>query len=305
MENGKITLLRRRAVASDGLARREQHVAGSAQNTGPIGLIAGNGRFPFYFARGAHRQGRKVVAVALRGEADPAIENEVDELTWVGIAQLGKWIRAFREAGVSQAAMCGGVTKGKMFDKLARLAALPDWRSIRVWYSRVRSRSDHTVLKAVAEELAGEGIELVSSVLCCPELLARDTCYTRRRAKPEEAADVAFAWPLAKEIARLQIGQTVVVKDRTVIAVEGIDGTDETLRRGGRLGRGNAVAAKVAKADHDERFDIPTIGPGTVDVLSEAGVRVLAVEAGKTLVLDEEDLVRRADRHGLTILGRR
>lgn len=269
-----------------------------------IGLIAGNGSFPFYFARGARRRGVKVVAVALVGETRREIEQEVDETTWAGIAQLGKWIKTFKRAGVTRAAMCGGVTKGKMFDKLARLAALPDWRSIRLWYTKVATRADHTLLEAVAQELASEGIELVSSVLYCPEILAREACYTRQRPSKNEWEDIAFGWPLAKEVARLQIGQTIVVKDGTVIAVEGIEGTDETLRRGGRLGKGGVVAVKVAKARHDERFDVPTIGPRTVDVLREAGVRVLAVEAGKSLVLDEDELVKRADRAGVCIIGR-
>jgi DUF1009 family protein len=270
-----------------------------------IGLIAGNGMFPFYFARGAHAQGVRVVAVGLLGEAAPELEAEVEEFTWAGIGQLGKWIKTFKLAGVTRVAMCGGVTKGRMYDKLARLAALPDWRSIRLWYSKVRSRSDHTVLEAVAQELAEEGIELVSSVLYCPEILAREACYTRRRPDERETRDIEFAWPIAKQVAALQIGQTLVVKDGTVTAVEGVDGTDETLRRGGRLARGGAVAVKVAKPGHDERFDIPTIGSETAEVLKEAGVRVLAVEAGKTLVMDEEDLVRKADRFGLTILSRR
>lgn len=269
-----------------------------------IGLIAGNGRFPFCFARGARKRGVRVVAVALMGEADAALEKEVDEFTWAGIAQIGKWIETFRRAGVTRAAMCGGVTKGRMYDKFARLSALPDMRTLQLWYSRLRSRSDHTVLEAVANELASDGIELVSSVLYCPEIVAREGCYTRRKPEPDETADIDFGWPLAKEVARLQIGQTLVVKDRTVIAVEGIDGTDETLRRGGRLARGDARAVKVAKLDHDERFDIPTIGVRTVEVLKEAGVRVLAIEAGRTLVIDEEEVVRKADKARITIIGR-
>ena len=269
-----------------------------------IGLIAGNGTFPLHFARGARKRGVRVTAVALIGEATERIEEEADVTVWAGIAQIGKWIKVFKKEGVSRIAMCGGVTKGKMFDKYARLSALPDMRSVRIWYSKLKSRKDHSVLEAVAEELAAEGLELVSSVLYCPEILARETCYTSRTPSRKELEDVEFAWPIAKEVAHLQIGQTIVVKDKTVVAVEGIEGTDETLRRGGRLAKGGVRAIKVAKSNHDERFDIPAIGIGTIKILREAGVSMLAVEAGKTLVLDEGKMVRDADKAGICIVGR-
>jgi len=269
-----------------------------------VALIAGNGQFPFYFADGARSAGVRVVALALKGETDPSLEEHVDALHWVGIAQIGRWIKLCHKEGVHHAAMCGGVTKGKMYDPRRILNYAPDARALSLWFKKAPSKKDHALLELLASELAAEGIELVSSVHYCRHILSEAGCLTRSRPSKSEARDVDFGWPIAKEVARLQIGQTIVVKEECVIAVEGVEGTDEVLRRGGALGRGKVVGIKVAKHDHDERFDIPTIGPGTSRTLKEAGVRVMAIEAGKTIVLDREETVRLADDAGVCIIAR-
>ena len=266
-----------------------------------VGMLAGSGLFPICFARGARRHGVRVVAIAIKGEAPPELAEHVDEIHWTGLARLGQWIKIFKQAGVKHAVMCGGVTKANMYHSPATL--LPDWRSAKLWFGKLRSRQDHAVLEAIAVELESEGIRVESSVLYCPELLAPRGCVTDRRPTEHEWADIRFGWPMAKQIAAMQIGQTIVVKEGAVIAVEGMDGTDATLRRGGEIARGGAVAIKVAKEGHDERFDIPCIGPDTVDVLKEAGISVLAIEAGKAILLGCDEVARRAREAAATIIA--
>lgn len=268
-----------------------------------VGLLAGGGLFPICFARAARAHGVRVVAVALKGEADPALEQHVDEIHWAGLAKLGQWIKVFKRAGVRHAVMCGAITKSNMYRNFAGM--MPDMRTTKFWLSKLRSREDHTVLGALAEEFESDGIHIESSVLYCPELLAPAGCLTRRQPTEDQWADVRFGWPLIKQIAAMQIGQTIVVKDRAVIAVESMEGTDEALRRGGRIGRGAATAIKVAKDGHDPRFDIPCVGPDTVDVLKESGVSLLAVQAGNTILLEREETIRKADAAKVVLLSLR
>jgi len=279
----------------------EGDLDGRDSSAAPIGMLAGGGLLPVCLARGARRRGVRVVAIAVKGETSPELAREVDEIHWTGIARLGQWIKIFKRAGVSRAVMCGRVDKANMYGRPASL--MPDWRTTKLWYSRLRSRRDHSLLAAVADELESEGIRVESSILYCPELLAPEGCLTRRRPTEREWEDIRFGWPIAKQVAALEIGQTVVVKDKAVITVEGMDGTDEALRRGGRIGRGGVVAVKVAKEGHDERFDIPCIGPDTVGVLKEAGVSCLAVEAGKTILLDRDEIVARARSARLSLVA--
>jgi hypothetical protein len=269
--------------------------------TGPVGLLAGSGLFPISFARSASNHGIRVVAIALKGETSPEIEKYVDEVHWTGLARLGKWLRIFKKAGVKRAVMCGGVTKARIYDNPLRL--LPDIRSARFLYSRRGEWADHDLLRDLAEEFEKEGISIESSVLFCPELLAPEGTLTRREPSDREWSDIRYAWPLAKHIAALQIGQTLVVKDGAVVAVEGMDGTDATLRRAGEIAGEGTVAVKLAKEGHDPRFDIPCVGPKTVDVLSEAGASALAIEAGNTLVLEREQTVRKAGAADIAIVA--
>ena len=266
-----------------------------------VGLLAGSGLFPLCFARGARAHGVRIVAVAIRGEAAPELADWVDEIHWTALARLGQWIKIFRQAGVTHVVLCGGVRKASMYRSPASL--LPDWRSARLWYRKLRSREDHAVLGAVVEEFEKEGIRVESSVLYCPDLLAPRGCLTQRQPTAREWADIRFAWPVAKQLAALQVGQTVVVKDGSVVAVEAMEGTDAALRRGGQMARGGAVAVKVAKEGHDERFDLPCIGPDTVAVLQESGISALAVEAGKSIVLERDEVIRRAAEARIAIVA--
>jgi hypothetical protein len=269
-------------------------------NIKKIGMLAGSGQFPISFATGARKHGVKIVAIGIKGEASRELEGHVDEMHWTGLARLGKWISIFKEAGIKQIVMCGGVDKSHMYSNI--LGFLPDLRTTRLWFSG-DTREDHTLLEKVADEFEKEGITVESSILFCPELLAPEGCLTSRKPTEKQWEDICFGWPIAKKIAEMQIGQSIVVKDKAVIAVEGIDGTDATLRRGGKLGKGNVVAIKLAKENHDPRFDIPCTGPRTVDVLTESGVSVLALEANNTIVLDRKTTAAKAEKAGISIIA--
>jgi DUF1009 family protein len=199
--------------------------------------------------------------------------------------------------------MAGGLKKTNMFTSWRNLRFLPDLRTINLWYRHVKKRDDHSLLVAVADELSKDGIELQNSTLYVPQLLAQRGILTKRQPTEIEMEDVRFGWPIAKEIARLGIGQCVVIKEKVVLAVEALEGTDETIRRGGSLGKDNIVVIKVSKHDFDPRFDIPTVGLETIKSLKEASASVLALEAEKTLILDIEDTIQAADHAHISIVG--
>jgi DUF1009 family protein len=266
-----------------------------------VGLLCGAGVLPLRVAVDLRRRGYRIVAVGIRGEADAALGDLVDECHWSGIAKLGRWLSIFTRAHADVLLMLGGIRKARMFGD--KLAMLPDWKSVRFWYGRLRSRQDHTILGAVAGEFESAGIRVGTLVDYCPGLMAEPGRLGGPPPNGDQWEDIRFAWPICKQVAGLQIGQCIVVKDRAVIAVEGIDGTDAVLERGGRLAGGGAVAVKVARDGHDDRFDLPCIGPETVDTLECAGVVVLAVEAGQTIVLDRDDVRARAERSGVCVLA--
>jgi DUF1009 family protein len=266
-----------------------------------VGLLCGGGDLPLRVTDALHGRGCRVVAIGIKGEADPAIEGRADEFHWAGLARLGGWIKTFRQAGVDAMLMVGSIRKRRMFDN--KLAMLPDWRTVKFYYRQIATREDHTLLGAMADEFEKEGIPVRSIVDYCPELLVQAGCLTRAEPNERQWADIRFGWPLIKQIAALQVGQTIVVKDLAVLAVEAIDGTDRTLQRGGELGRGGAVAVKVAKEKHDVRFDIPCVGPQTVETLDRAGVAVLAIEAGCTILLDPDQVRAKADAAGVCIVA--
>jgi len=272
-------------------------VAGGAAT---LGLVAGQGSLPFEVARGARRAGRRVAAAAFRGFADPALAAEVDALHWLYVGELGALLERLAEEGAAEVVLAGLVPKEHLFSGTglvrvdARAAAL---------LGQLRDRGDDAILRALGATLEAAGLRLASQAEFAPHLLAPEGPLGSIRPSADQLDDVAFAWPLAKAIGRLDIGQTVVVRQRTVLAVEAIEGTDAAIRRGGTLGRGRACAVKVWKPDQDPRLDFPTIGPGTVETLRESGVALLAVEAGRTLVLERGELVSRADAHGICILG--
>jgi hypothetical protein len=262
-----------------------------------IGLIAGSGQFPFLCAQAAKSRGMTVVAVGHRDETDPQLAALVDEFHWVYVGQLGKIIRILKAAGVTQALMAGGVNRGRLFRHFR-----PDLKALAL-LRRAGAGKDDQLLKAVAEEMEGEGILIRSATLFQEELLAPAGPLNRHRPNRLQMQDIAFGFQLAKAIGRLDIGQCLVVRHQVVLAVEAIEGTDEAIRRGGGLGGPGAVVVKVAKPQQDLRFDQPAVGLATIATMAEVGAGVLAVEAGKTLIFDRQEMLALADRHGIAVWG--
>jgi DUF1009 family protein len=257
------------------------------------------------FAEKAGRLGLPVVCVGIRHEASPELAGLVDRFYWAGIARLGRMIRCFKSEGVREAVMAGKIQKTAMHTPWRTFRFWPDWRTLRFWYCRRRpDNRDDTLLRGVIDEFAADGIHFSSALDLCPELLVRPGVLTRRPPTTRELADIAFGWELAKEMGRLDVGQSVAIKERAVLAVEAIEGTDRAIARAGELCRsGGFVVVKVAKPQQDMRFDVPTVGRDTIEGLHGAGGQVLAIEAGKTIIIDEQETIALADRHRLTIVA--
>jgi hypothetical protein len=270
-----------------------------------LGLLAGRGRFPILVAHKAQALGISMVCVGIRREASAELAGLVPCFYWSRLAALGRMIRCFRREGVRQVVMAGKITKSVMYSPWRWMQLWPDWRTIRFWFNRRRADNrDDSLLGGVIDEFAAEGIHFISALAICPELLVQAGVLTRRRPTTSEQADIAFGWQLAKEMGRLDVGQSVAVCERAVLAVEAIEGTDQAILRAGSLCRsGGFVVVKVAKPQQDMRFDVPTVGSSTIETLHQAGGRVLALEAGKTIILDQEVTVALADRFGLTIVA--
>jgi DUF1009 family protein len=270
-----------------------------------IGLLAGSGRFPILFAEKARHLGMRVVCVGIRDEAAPDLAGLVDRFYWAGLARLGRMIRLFRRERVQCIVMAGKIRKVAMHTPWRLLRFWPDWRTLRFWYLRRRADNrDDSLLLGIIEEFAADGLAVASALDYCPELLVQAGVLTCRAPTTAEEADIAFGWHLAKEMGRLDVGQSVAVKERAVLAVEAIEGTDRAITRAGELCRaGGFVVVKVAKPQQDMRFDVPTVGCSTIDTMHRAGGRVLAIEAGKTILIDQDETVALANRYGLTIVA--
>lgn len=262
-----------------------------------IGLIAGGGQFPLLFAEGAKEAGYQVVAVGFDGETDPNLAAHVAAFHLLKLGQLSKLIRVFQKAGIRRVAMAGAINKTRLYTRIR-----PDWRAFKLLAS-LRNKKDDHILRSLAGELEKEGIQVEPSTLFLPGLLAPEGLLTRRHLNAREQRDVIFGWEMAKAVGHLDIGQCLVVKDQAVLAVEGMDGTDETILRGGRLCREGAVVIKVSKPIQDLRFDVPAVGLQTIETMQAVKARVLVVEAGKTLLFDRDRVVERADRYGMTIVA--
>ncbi len=261
-----------------------------------LGLIAGNGRFPLLFADAARQAGYRVTAVAHRGETPEALQDRVDKLHWIKVGQIGHLIEHFKAAGVETVVMAGGIKKTRMFTEYR-----PDLRALKV-LAKVRHFKDDALLRALADELESEGIAVRDATQFLPSLIAEAGVLTTRPSA-EQWGDIRFGAVMVKAVGRLEIGQCVVVKNRMVLAVEAIEGTDEAIRRGGRLAHGGAVVVKMAKPQQDLRFDIPAVGPTTIASMQEVGAAVLAVEAGKTLMLDKAELLEAARKAKIAVVG--
>jgi len=262
-----------------------------------IGLVAGSGRFPVLFAETARRRGVEVIAVAHRGETDPELERVVVGITWIFPGELEAMIRALKAAGVRRAVMVGGIAKPRLFRELR-----PDARALEV-LARVGKLRDDLVLRAVAGELEAEGIAVVASTVYLHEIVPGAGVLGARAPAAEEWNDIRFGFRAAKMIGQFDIGQSVVVRGGAIMAVEGIEGTDATIRRAGQLANGDIVVVKVCKPTQDTRFDLPAVGPGTVRVLAEVGGRALAVEAGRTITLDRPEMIALADAAGIAVVA--
>lgn len=270
-----------------------------------MGVIAGAGRFPFMVVEGARRCGCHVTVIGLRGFADGSLAHEADVFRWAGVARIGRWIRLLKKNRTNSVIFAGSVRKASMYGRFRLLRFLPDRTALRIWFREIPDKRNDTVLTAVANELAGHGITMQDCVHYSAEHLAPAGVLTHLQPSPAQLKDGEFGWRMAKELGRLDIGQTVAVKETEVIAVEAIEGTDAMIERAGHLcPKGRWTMVKVAKPHQDMRFDVPTVGPETIAKLSQCGATMLVIEAGKTLLIDREKLLAAADRAGIIILSR-
>ena len=272
----------------------------------PIGLIAGAGRFPILFAAKARELGIPVVCIGIAGMADQALEQICSKFFWLRRMSMGFVIRSFVHNGVARWTMAGKYHKKVLFQPWKWVRLLPDWRAFRFWFSRLRrDNKDDSLLLGLIAEFERYGLLCVSALDLCPELLVKEGQLTARAPTPKESADIDFGWGLAREMGRLDIGQSVMIRDRACIAVEAIEGTDSCIQRAGELcGRAGFVVVKVAKPFQDMRFDVPTVGPATVEAMRAAGATALAIEAGKTIIIDESETIALADRYRMAIVAR-
>jgi DUF1009 family protein len=273
--------------------------------TAPVGLLAGAGRFPILFAQKARELGLPVVCVGVADMADPALASVCTEFHWLRRISIGFVARTFRRGGVTRWTMAGKYHKHVLFRPWKWVRLLPDWRAARLWLNRRRrDNKDDSLLLALIAEFRKDGLECVSALDLCPELLVRDGVLTKRKPTDRELADVRFGWTLAREMGRLDVGQSVMVRDRACIAVEAIEGTDKCIERAGELcGRAAFAVVKVAKPNQDMRFDVPTVGTQTIATMTRAGATVLGIEAGKTILLDEAETLAAADRAGIAVVA--
>jgi len=275
-------------------------------NKPPLGLLAGWGRFPLVVTERAQSMGTRVFCVGIKHEADPNLATLADGFAWSGVAKLGRMIRLFKQAGCQKIVMCGKIHKHRfLYAPWRFLSLIPDARCVRFWYQRtIVDRKDDTLLLAMIDEYKKDNLDFGSALDFYPDLLAPEGVLTRRQPTPSEQADIAFGWELAKEMGKMDIGQSVCVKEKSVLAVEAIEGTDAAIKRAGDLcPSGGFTVVKVAKPQQDMRFDVPTIGLFTIDNVIQAGATTLAIEAGKTIILDREAVIEMADRYGVSIVA--
>ncbi|MFO1023424.1 MAG: UDP-2,3-diacylglucosamine diphosphatase LpxI [Planctomycetales bacterium] len=270
-----------------------------------IGLLAGAGRFPIAFAEAARARGLSVCCVGIEGLASPELMSLCDEYHRCGLAKIGRAIRLFRRSQVSLAVMAGKIEKTVLFNPFRWVRLLPDWRAFHMWvhYAK-RDKRDDTILMAIIQEFQRDNIDFGSALDICPNLLIERGLLSKKKPSSPQWDDIHFGWEIAKEMGRLDIGQSVIVKDKAVIAVEAIEGTDKAIQRAGELCRqGGFTVVKVAKPQQDMRFDVPTVGVKTIQTIAQAGGKVLAIECEKTIVLDREEVLRLANKHGIAIVS--
>lgn len=262
-----------------------------------FGLIAGNGRFPFLVLEGARRMGVSVSVAAIKEETDVSIEKLTDSIAWVGIGQLGKMIRFFKSEGVTKAIMAGQVKHVQIFS-----GSLPDLRMLKMLLS-LEKRNTDSLIGGVVKELESEGIELIDSTYFIQDQLAQEGVLSKRKPETRELEDIEYGLHIAHEIARLDLGQTIVVRAKACVAVEAMEGTDATIKRAGGLAKGRLTVVKVAKPNQDMRFDVPVVGVPTIQTMIEAGATCLCVTANKTLMFDRKEMLNLANKNKISVIG--
>ena len=263
-----------------------------------IGLIAGDGRFPIIFAENVRRLGFTVSAIAHVGTTLPELESYVEHIHWLKIGQFGKALAALKQDGIGQAVMLGGIKKTNVFTTLR-----PDLRALAI-FSRLKHWKDDAILRAVAGELEREGIEILDSTFGLQDILAEEGYLTSKKPSKKEVEDIQFGWETLETLGMLDIGQCVVVKNGVIVSVEAVEGTDEAITRGGKLGGKGAVVIKRTKPQQDLRFDLPAIGPQTIQTMISVQATALAIEAGRTVIIDREDVLSQANEAGISIVGK-
>ncbi len=277
----------------------------SSTPTTRLGIIAGHGLFPQMVLQGAKAAGCHVTVVGLRGFADQSLFGSADVFCWAGLARMGRWLRLLKRQGATRVILAGSVRKADMFGRLRLLRLLPDLTSIRIWYFGIRDKRNDSVLSAVADEFTKHGIIMEDCVAYSKEHMAPDGVLTTRQPSDAQKRDIDFGWKIAKEMGRLDIGQSIAVKETEVIAVEAIEGTDSMIARAGQLcPQGGWTLIKVAKPDQDMRFDVPTVGPETITKLTAHGAKMLVVEAGKSVIVERERMIQSAAAAGIVVVGR-
>ena len=271
----------------------------------PLGLIAGEGIFPLLVARGARAAGRRVVCAALAGSAWPQLREECDRFAWVGVARLGRWAKVLRSAGCSEAIMVGRVTKTRMYDRWRYLRYIPDWTTARIWLTRLRrDHSPQAILSAIADTLDERGIKLIDSTTYTQSELATAGVMTRRQPSDDQWIDIRAGWEICRQISRMDIGQSIAILNRDVIAVEALEGTNAMIERAGSLVKvGGWTLIKVANKQQDMRMDVPTIGVTTIEKLHAARAGCVVLEPGKTMILEKQKVMELADRYKIAIVG--
>ncbi|MBI1303485.1 MAG: DUF1009 domain-containing protein [Phycisphaera sp.] len=277
----------------------------SAADRPPIGLIAGQGQLPVIVAKGIRAAGHRVSCIGLRDQFVPELPALCDDFAEAGVIQLGRWLRLARRFGATEAVMVGRVAKARMHDPLRILRQLPDWRAINLWYRKLRhDRRSATLLTVLADDLAKEGLVLIDSTTYIPDHMASEGVMTRTQPSAEQRGDIEFGWPLLRQVGSLDIGQAIAVREKDVIAVEAVEGTDRMIARAGELCRRKGwTLLKTARPGHDMRADVPTIGVATIEGMHKAGGGCIAVGVGRVILVDRPAVLAAADRLGIAVVG--
>jgi DUF1009 family protein len=263
-----------------------------------IGIIAGMGELPVIIAKDARERGYKVITVALETLASLEMDSVSDEIRWVNPGKFGELIDILKKHQIKEAIMAGKVPKSLLY----KSKITPDLRAVKLLFS-IKDKSDDAILNAITKELAGEGIEIIDTTKFSPHLLTPVGCLTRKKPDEEQWKDIEFGWKIAREIGKLDIGQTVVIKGKAVMAIEAIEGTDEAILRGGKWAGDGAVVVKVSKPQQDMRMDVPAVGPDTLKSMEKVNAKVLAMEAHRSMIVDRETVIRAAESAGIVIVG--